>query len=106
MGATAKAASVGCRLSFLSCGRGFSPATTESAVSKGLIEVRCGGERYAINPDQVRYISQDSVGTSFVSFGEKHGLTLGIGYTELVARLNDWTQHEPDISPAVLVPAE
>ncbi len=78
----------------------------ESAVSKGLIEVTCGGQRYAINPDQVRYISQDSEGTSFVSFGERHGLTLAMTYDELVVRLNEWMQHEPDISPAAFVAAQ
>lgn len=75
-------------------------------MSSGLIEVTSNGERYAINPDQVKYISLDGDGTSYVSFGERHGLTLGIPYAELVTRLNDRMRREPDIVPIGLPAAE
>ncbi|PRH84803.1 hypothetical protein C5L14_25035 [Labrys okinawensis] len=75
-------------------------------MSSGLIEVTSNGERYALNPDQVKYVSLDSGGTSYVSFGERHGLTLSIPYAELVMRLNDWMRREPDITPIGLSAAE
>ncbi|OCC05515.1 hypothetical protein BA190_08925 [Labrys sp. WJW] len=75
-------------------------------MSGGLIEVTSNGERYAINPNQVKYISLDGDGTSYVSFGERHGLTLNIPYAELITRLNDWMRREPDIVPIGLPAAE
>lgn len=75
-------------------------------MSSGLIDLTSNGERYAINPSQVKYVSLDADGTSYVSFGEAHGLTLNISYVELVARLNDWMRREPDIVPIGLPAVE